>query len=678
MSSAVDSEVAPLRGESTASSPAPSGKPKKMKRVRKVRDKGGDAPLAPDPVASIGSYSMGAAVFDTLTASPWYYLLLLLRFVLIFVTPAALEGTEFADGVDVLAVSLLPGMNAGGLDPAVLVPPAGLGDVNRTRSIVGAFLHSGIPYMGANLVCTKVLGGCPHEWMGLIALYAPRIWMFFLSLIGDVLIARAFAVYEGENAKWALLTYAGSWTTLLGMARNTNFALEALCVAGLVAACFGWQPNVARPVFWLGSTSLALGIFLRPAFVFFAFTPIIYLTSLWGKAGIEPLRYVRAGLEGAAIFAFWASIWVSVDSVFFGTFKLRFGETVMTSFDMFVEYAFKGLPFSYKGSLVYTPINAMREVANKKFISTLAMNTSPGQMFLSLPAILGPLFLVLMRESYEGLKVAMKELMTEMKQVANAKKTKKRKTKKAGMTKELEDELYVYFDTIQTTFLMGLLIEVIQNNNRLGTMSLLSLIPPCVICIAGTIFGPESSKNFRYAHIVFTAAMVVFYGFLHQSGIPRVLLKAGAGGMDVLPQNADLVMFKGVIGHRSLLGANLKNISVHDGGDSRLKLMTTLRDLKSQDGYQEDRLFVCAPATTQMKENEFVRVAPLANGHMSIHELPNNIDDAFKKSSLLAYKFVGDEDEAIIRDDEEAAEEEEREREEKRREKQHKDRKDEL
>lgn len=642
--------------------PSESGPKKKLKRVRKVRvEKPTDDSTITDPPHRFGSH--GSPVFKTLTASPFYLALLVLRFLLIFVTPATLEGTEFADGVDNLAVALLPDMNSKGLDPAVLIPPDGMGDVNRTRSIVGAFLSSGLPYMGANLVCNKVLLGCPASWMGYIALYAPRVWMFFLGLIGDVLLARAFAAYEGEKAVWAMLTYASSWTTLLAMARNANFALEALCVAGLVAACFGWQPNVARPVFWLSATSLALGIWLRPAFVFMIFTPIIYLSSLWGKSGIDPLKYVRAGLEGMAIFAFWATIWVTVDSVYFGTFKLRFGDTVMTSFDMFVEYATKGLPFSYKGSLVYTPLNAMREVANRKFLSTLAMNTSPGQMFLSLPAILGPLFIVLMREAYEGLKVAMKELMTELKQAANAKKNKKRKTKKAGMTKDLEDELYVYYDTIQTTFLLGLLIEVVQNNDRLGSISLLSLMPPCMICIAATIYGPNSSYRFRVLHLVFTAGMVLFYGFLNQSGIPRVLLRAGAGGMDQIPHGADLVLYKGIVGHRSLLGPNIKNISVHDAGESYLKLMTTIRDLKNRDGYDEDRLLVLAPGTVAMKEEEFSHHSTLAYGHMSAHEMPNNIDDAFKKSRLEMYKFVGDEDEAIIRDNEEAEEEEERERE---------------
>ncbi|CAN8073730.1 unnamed protein product [Agarophyton chilense] len=644
----------------TSSSKPPTPAPKKkLKRVRKIRDR-----TAPDePVTA--SVQLGAPVFKTLFSSPLYLLFVLVRFALIF-TPAILEGTEFDEGVDSLAVSLLPHMNSAGLDPAVLAAPSGMtAESNYTRSIVGAFVSSGIPYMGANLVCNRFLDGCRPEWMGYIAMLLPRFWMFMLSFVTDIFLLRTFAQYEGQNALNALLTYSSLWTTLLSMTRNTNYALEAMCLTIIVAACFGWPINTARPLFWCSAFALSLGIFLRPSFAFFVVTPILYLSNLWGKNGLQPLRYVRAALEGVAIFAFWCTLWITVDSIYFGTFTLRFGSNIITSFDMFVEYATKGLPFSYKGKLLYTPINAMKQVLNRSYIMTIALNTSPGQMFLSLPAILGPFFIVLIKESFEGMKVAMKELMSEMKQVANAKKPKKKKPKKAGMTKELEDELYVYFDTMQTTFLLGLLVEVIQNNDRLGTISLLSLMPVCVVCLAGTLFGAASSKHFRTFNLAFTAAMILFYGFFNQSGVPRVLLKVGAGGMDSIPSNADLIMFKGVIGHRSFLGPNMKNVSIHDAGDSRLKLMTTLRDLKAHDGYREELLFVCAPGTVEMKDEEFVYVDTLAYGHMAVQQLPNNIDDAFKKSTLLMYKFIGDEDEAIIRDDEEAAEQEEREREEK-------------
>lgn len=659
-----NSSSTPDQNSSTTAAP---GKRKVLKRVRKSRDKNAEEAAieaSNDTAATIVSANLGADMYATLTSSRLYFALLLLRFLLIFITPATLEGTEFADGVDSLAAALLPGIGSGGSDPLLTVRPDGLGDVNRTRSIVGAFVSSGIPYMGVNVLCSKVLPSCSPTWVGYFALYVPRVWMFFLSLLTDVFLVRCFAVYEGDNAQPALLTYASSWTTLLAMSRNMNFSLEAFCVITLVAACFGWKPNVARPVFWLSAFSLSLGTFLRPPFAFFVFTPIIYLTSLWGKAGIQPLRYVRGLLEGMVVMAFWTCIWVTIDSVYFGTFKLRFDGIDMTSFDMFLEYCTKGLPFSYRGSLEITPLNALRTVANRKFLSTFAANTSPGQMFLSLPAVLGPLFIVLMRESYDGMKVAMKELMSEIKQVANSKKTKKRKSKKAGMTKELEDELYVYSDTIQTTFLLGLLIEVVQNHNRLGLLSLLSIIPPCIVCIGGRVFGPDSFPRFRALHIIFTVCMVTFFGFLNQSGVTQVMLRAGSGGIPKILPNSDVVLYRGVIGHRSILGANVKNISLHDGGQSRLNLMTTLRELKNKDEYEESKLFVLAAATVDMKESEFELIDTVAYGHMSAFDLPNNIDDSVRKSTMSMYRFIGDEDEAIIRDDEEAAEQEEKEREE--------------
>lgn len=671
-----DSEVSAAVSADASAATTPTTR-KKLKRVRKVREPDDAAASVAD---AIRNAEMGAGVWETLTSSKLYVVLVLIRLLLaIFSPPAVMEGTEFADGVDVLAMRLLPGMGIGGADSLLGVPPDGMGDVNRTRSIVGAFVSSGIPYVGVNVAC-KFGARLMQPWwcqpaaMGYVAVYAPRIWMFFLSLIGDVLLVKIFAVYEGESALSALLTYASAWTTLLGMTRNTNFALESLCLVGLVASCFGWAPGVARPLFWLGATSLSLGIYLRPIFAVFVCTPIIYLSSLWGKQGIDALRYVRGALEGIAVFAFWCTIWVSVDSVFFGTFKLRFGGIVMENFDMFVEYAQKGLPFSYKGSLVYTPLNAAAPLLTKAFWTALPQNTSPGQMFLSLPAILGPLFIVLIRESYEGMKVAVKELMTEIKTATGAgKKTKKRKNKK--LTKEREEELLVFFDTIQTTFLLGLLLEVLQNNSRLGVISLMALMPPAVVCIAGTVFGPGSSTRFRWLHCVFTVGMVVFYGFLNNSGISSTLISLGAGGVPAIPANSDIVFFKGIIGHRAALGANLKNVSMHDGGNSRLALMTTLRELKAKSDYHEDRLIVAAAGTVDMKESEFTRIGTVAYGHMTVLDLPENIDEALKRSTLQVYKFIGDEDEAIIRDDEEAAEEEEAESEERRRAKEKKQRK---
>lgn len=73
---------------------------------------------------------------------------------------------------------------------------------------------------------------------------------------------------------------------------------------------------------------------------------MILLGSLIGKSNIDHSKYVRSFIEGLTIFGFWSSISVSIDSVYFGTFKLRFGDITMTIFNMFVEYCTQGLPFS--------------------------------------------------------------------------------------------------------------------------------------------------------------------------------------------------------------------------------------------------------------------------------------------------------------------------------------------
>eukprot|EP00171_Calliarthron_tuberculosum_P020303 IDg20303t1 len=159
--------------------------------------------------------------------------------------------------------------------------------------------------------------------MGLVAVYLPRVWMLVLSLLADALLFRVFAIHESEHAVSAVITYASTWTTLVGVTRNSNFALEALCLTAILAGCFGWPVNSPRPLFWLSGMALSVATFLRPINFFFVLTPIIYLSSLWGKSGVRVTRYVMAAMEGLAIFAFWATIWVSIDSIFYGTFKLR-------------------------------------------------------------------------------------------------------------------------------------------------------------------------------------------------------------------------------------------------------------------------------------------------------------------------------------------------------------------
>ncbi len=637
---------------------------KKFKRVRKTAGTRSESTASSSGTSSTVPPAMNTAKRGHLLRSPLYIAFLLLRLVMI-ATPGQMEASEHTDGVDYLASAILPNMAQ---DSAIRTLPKGMfseDKLNLTRSIVGAAFSSGIPYASVAIACKKAPALCPSPAnIGMVAVYLPRVWMFVLSLITDALLFRTFAVYESEHAVSAVVMYASTWTTIVGATRNTNFALEAMCLTAILAGVFGWPIGQPRPLFWLSGAALALATFLRPINFMFILTPLIYLSSLWGKNNVSLTRYIMAAMEGIAIFAALATVFVSVDSLFYGHFTLRSGNAVIENFDSFLEAIFAGEKLSYKGSLVYTPINAAKESLTRKYIRSIAHNTTPGQMFLSLPGILGPLFIVLMRESYKGMLVAMKELMSEVKAAANTKKGKKKKGKKNAAAKEREEELMVFFDTVQTTFLLGLLMEVMQNNDRLGIISLMALIPPAIMCMPGTIFGEKSSKRFRMLHGVFTFGMVLFFGVLNQGGVQRMMLDLGAGGVSAVPENSHVVLYKGAVGHRSALGPNVKNVTIHDGGDSRLKLMTVLRSLKELPEYHEDRLLVAAAGTVDMKDDEFKKVAKVASLHMSTINMPQNVDEMLKKSDMSLYKFIGDEDESIIKDMEDEAEQEEAEKEE--------------
>lgn len=67
---------------------------------------------------------------------------------------------------------------------------------------------------------------------------------------------------------------------------------------------------------------------MRPAFVFTVFTPTVYVSFLWRKAGIDPLRYVCVRMEeDKAIFVFWAMVWVVVQCLW--ALIQQFGNTMI-------------------------------------------------------------------------------------------------------------------------------------------------------------------------------------------------------------------------------------------------------------------------------------------------------------------------------------------------------------
>lgn len=602
-----------------------------------------------------------------LLTSPLYLALLALRFAAILL-PGYVDNAELLDGQDVLAAALLPGM------PAVAAGalPAGMAAVPPVRSMVGAVITTGIPYMGVNLL-SRVVPLPPHL-LGMVGVVAPRLWMALLSLLMDLLTLNLFNYNEQHAALPTVMTLASAWTTFALMTRNTNFALEALCVAGVIAACFVGDLNNERPLYYLTALAMSLGIFLRPMFIGYATTIVIFLLAARTRPEFSTLRYVRGAVEGSALFGIMCTLYVTVDSAFHGLFKLTIGGVPVTSFDTFVALVGTG-PLAYKGRLVITPVQAILTYWRGWTFKTFQQNASPGQIFISLPFILGPLFFLLARDSYEGTRKELKGLAAELKAASNGGassatttgpsvrgpdgKKRRRRRKAPSAAKVREEETLVFYDTIQTTLLLGLLFDVVQFNDRIGLISLLPLVMPAVVCAHEHIFSPDSRYWMRYAWLASTAVAVVSLAGANHGALTRTALGLSVGDRGQLPTEAQVVVYRGLIPPALSFGTNPHNVAFHDGGILRTELMSKLKKLRAADTHEEDKLLVVAPGTVKMKRDLEEIPEMRMPFHMSLHDPPTNVDDVLRRTQLRWYRFVGDEDDSLILDAEEDAEREE-------------------
>lgn len=603
---------------------------------------------------------------DLLT-SPLYLLLLLLRFAAIFL-PGYVDNAELLDGQDVLAAALLPGMPAA----AASALPAGMAADPPVRSMVGAVITTGIPYMAVNLLSRSV--PLPPHLLGVVGVVAPRLWMALLSVLMDLLTLNLFNHNEQHAAVPTVMTLASAWTTFALMTRNTNFALEALCVAGVIAACFVGELNNERPLYYLTALAMSLGIFLRPMFIGYTTTIIIFLLAARARPEFSTLRYVRGAIEGTALFGIMCTLYVTVDSVFHGLFKLTIGGVPVTSFDSFVSLVGTG-PLAYKGSLVITPLQAILAYWRGWTFKTFQQNASPGQIFISLPFILGPLFFLLARDSYEGTRKELKGLAAELKAASNGGgssatttgpsvrgpdgKKRRRRRRAPSAAKVREEETLVFYDTIQTTLLLGLLFDVVQHNDRIGLVSLLPLVMPAVVCAHEHIFAPDSRQWMRYAWLASTVVAVVSLAGANHGALTRTALALSAGERGQLPSDAQVVVYRGLVPPAVAFGMNPHGATFHDGGLTRTELMSKLKKLRAADTHEEDKLLVVAPGTVRMKRDLEEAPEMRMGFHMSLHDPPTNVDDVLRRTQLRWYRFVGDEDDSIILDAEEDAEREE-------------------
>jgi phosphatidylinositol glycan class Z len=143
------------------------------------------------------------------------------------------------------------------------------------RTIVTPFVVSGLPYAAASLASRAATGRWPASPGPSVLLYAPRLFLWALSLVLVDGVAFRVCRANGIPPLPVLLTLASSWPALIFLARPFSNVAETL----LLAACFwavlgtrsSWGGDGVRTM--VVGALLAAGVFTRFTFLLF-FLPL--------------------------------------------------------------------------------------------------------------------------------------------------------------------------------------------------------------------------------------------------------------------------------------------------------------------------------------------------------------------------------------------------------------------
>eukprot|EP00180_Rhodochaete_pulchella_P001359 Plantae.Rhodophyta-Rhodochaete_pulchella.ctg2166.p1 GENE.Plantae.Rhodophyta-Rhodochaete_pulchella.ctg2166~~Plantae.Rhodophyta-Rhodochaete_pulchella.ctg2166.p1 ORF type:complete len:505 (-),score=77.22 Plantae.Rhodophyta-Rhodochaete_pulchella.ctg2166:339-1853(-) len=471
------------------------------------------------------------------------------------------------------------------------------------------------------------------------AIVVPRIWMFLVTILVDVMMVRAFEFIEGMGAREALLCWSTLWTAMVVLTRPSVYALEAVCLAGILYSCFGTGDRWMS--FWVVSAVwTAVGIHIRPSFFAIASLVPIHLFTLSYKPYFNTARVIRGAIVGLIVFFGLILLFAIIDSIYYGYVDVVVGSHVVKwnnfSFDQLGE-------MTLRGRFTVVPLNAILRLKDFK---ELRANYQPalGQIFTSLPVILGPLIIVLAQDTYSGTKKQIKELSTEFKNVssgqglgASSAKKKKKKKKIPQSAKAREDDHFNFVDLVQTTFLLCLLADVVYAQDAAGIVSMLPIAVPAAMMLGERVFGEGQEIAVAVSHFVYTGLAVILFGLCMNGGTARVALQLGGGSglTNVIPRGSELVLHHTSAPPRHYLGRNPQDVSMVEWNSSSEKLMESLETK----GYENENVFVLSPATVQFDDLSALELVKSFPGHICAESPPGNADEVVTKNALRLYKY---------------------------------------
>lgn len=244
--------------------------------------------------------------------TPWYLLLLLVRLLFVFTSTGYIHPDGYFQSSEVMAGRIFD-VTAHVSWEFQLPSPI--------RSVVSPALSSGLPYMVITGI-ERLLGVNFHS--GTVLYYAPRLWMFVVSLVLDRLtydIAMTGVKQKRFSTKGnhQLMVLGSSWTTLTFMVTGFSNTIEHV----IFAACLWLAVKLTRDTqrsWWCNHVMFGVlvsaGTWTRFTFMaFIAPVPLFLLYAQWRRSGL--FRALVCGVSMLTGLLFGAALWVTCDTLFY-------------------------------------------------------------------------------------------------------------------------------------------------------------------------------------------------------------------------------------------------------------------------------------------------------------------------------------------------------------------------
>jgi phosphatidylinositol glycan class Z len=395
------------------------------------------------------------------------------------------------------------------------VPWEYAGDVAPARSVVSAYLSSGVAYAA----CARV----GIEGSARVVAYAPRVITCVASCVVDLSV-RACARELGVDARRAGWFAATSWVTLVLLVRPFSNAWETFALAACALAAASDCDAIIRCAL-VGAIGM-LGVFIR-------FTSAVYIAP-WALFAVLKARKVSvvAGAFGAfagvAAAAATATACVVVDTAYFKKLKLSDDALWVPS------------------NWVITPWNSLAYNSKTENLSEHGLHPRWLHAAVNGPMMFGPLWIVLMFRLLRG-------------RIASGGVGPRRTPTKSPAL------LYVLWATVLLP-LVALSLAPHQEPRFLAPM----LVPVCVLSAlyVQNEDADETKKKktnrrfFFYAlWIVFNALLAALFGVLHQGGVTSSVRALSA--LQPTTASARALFWKTYTPPRSLLAQKRNHERIH-------------------------------------------------------------------------------------------------------------------